>query len=318
MRVAIITNIDNGKGLQRDAELLTALLVSAGHAVTPIHYQKGRTPPNNAFDLAVFLETGGPREDRFFGCAPVRWLVPNPEWWEPGNTIEPFARVLCKTGDAERIFSQRADAGDRVRFVGWEAQSRRAIEDAEAEIARQPHRRLEFLHVAGGSSVKGTQAILDAWAQFDLPYRLTVVTSVQFQAKRNSMVTVTNARIPDHVVMRLQRECMIHLQPSEYEGFGHCIHEGLSVGACVITTDAEPMRSTDGVGGLIRVSSSRPLRSARLWGVSPTAVHDAVREVVAQPLEWFEDVRIGAIRAFEAQRAAFRERMTALLSEDFA
>lgn len=317
MKVAIVTNIDNGKGLQRDAELLTAILESAGHAVTPIHFQKAKTPPPGSFDLAVFLETGSPREARFFDCAPVLWLVPNPEWWEPADSITPFSRVLCKTGDAERIFGQRTDAGDRVRFVGWEAQSRRAIADADAEIARRPDRRLEFLHVAGGSAVKGTRAILDAWEQYGIPYRLTVVTSLTVSAPKHGAAVVLSGRTPEAVLMRMQREVMVHLQPSEYEGFGHVIHEGLSVGACVLTTDAEPMRSVDGVGGTIRVSSSRPLKSARLWGVSPSAVNDAVREVAAHPPEWFEDVRVSAIRAFEAQRAEFRERLLAILSEDF-
>ena len=318
MRVAIVSNVDNAKGLQRDTELLTSLMESAGHAVTPVHFQKAKTPPPGSFDLAVFLEVGGPREARFFDCAPVRWLVPNPEWWEPDDSIAPFSRVLCKTGDAERIFGQRADSGDRVRFTGWDAQSRRDIAEPEAYLKARTHRRLEFLHIAGGSSVKGTRAILDAWEQYSIPHRLTVVTSLPFTApKRPGNVAIMAGRTPEHVLMRLQREVMVHLQPSEYEGFGHVIHEGLSVGACVLTTDAEPMRSADGVGGLVRVSSSRPLKSARLWGVSPAAINDAVREVATRPPEWFDDVRVQAIRAFEEQRAAFRERLLSLLSEDF-
>lgn len=312
MRIACITNIDNGKGLQRDAELLTALLESHGHAVTGLHYVKAKTPPRHAFDLAIFLEVA---PERFHTCAPVRWLIPNPEWWEPGESVAPFDRVLCKTGDAERIFRQRADAGDRVRFLGFEAQCRRAIADPEQAIAERPDRPLAFLHVAGGSSVKGSQAILDAWVQHGIPHRLTVVASVPLRVPRLDNVTVHAGRMPESKLRELQRVTPVHVQPSEYEGFGHVIHEGLSVGACVVTTDAEPMRSVDGVAEVVRVHASHPLKSARLWKVSPAAVAEAVERVASRPPEWFDDVRIGAIRAFEAQRAAFRERLAGFVAE---
>lgn len=312
MRVAIISAVTNGKGLQRDTELLTALMEGHGHAVTALDHIKARTPPRSAFDLAVFLEVA---PERFFDCAPVRWLIPNPEWWEPAASIAPFDRVLCKTADAERIFRGRTDAADRVRFLGFEAQSRRAIADPEAAIAQRPDRRLEFLHIAGGSSVKGTQAILDAWSQHGIGHRLTVVASVPLRAPRLPNVTLHTGRIPESRLLELQRSIACHLQPSEYEGFGHCIHEGLSVGACVITTDAEPMRSADGVAELVRVHGSFALKSARLWRVSPAAVAETVERVAVRTPGWFEEVRVRAIRAFEAQRATFRERLAAFVFE---
>ena len=85
------------------------------------------------------------------------------------------------------------------------------------------------------------------------------------------------------------------------------IHEGLSVGACVVTTDAEPMRSVDGIADVIGVTRSWPLGSARLWGVSPAAVAATVARVAAQPPGWIDEVGRRAIEAFEAQRVEFRE-----------
>lgn len=312
MRVAIVTNTDNGKGLQRDAEILTPLMAIAGCEVSPVHYMKAKTPPPGSFDVAIFLEVAPPR---FFDCAPVRWLVPNPEWWEPGDSIAPFHRVLCKTADAERIFRQRADAGGRVRFLGFESACRRAVADPDVAINARPDRRLEFLHVAGGSSVKGTQTILEAWERFGIPHRMTVVTSLQFRTPRNRAVTVMTGRVPEARLVELQRSIICHLQPSEYEGFGHVLHEGLSAGACVLTTDAEPMRSADGVADLVRIHASHPMKSARAWKVSPESVAEAVARVAARSSEWFEDVRVGAIRAFEASRAAFRDLLAAFLAE---
>lgn len=313
MRIAIITNVDNGKGLQRETALLTSMMEPMGCHVTPLHFVKARTPPRGAFDLAVFLEVA---PERFFDCAQVRWLIPNPEWWEPSARIDPFDRVLCKTGDAERIFRQRPDAADRVRFLGFEAQSRRAVADPDQAIATRPDLPLRFLHFAGGSALKGTSAVVEAWERFGIPHPLTIATSIPgFRAPPLATVTVHLGRIPEGRLIDLQRSHRVHLQPSEYEGFGHCIHEGLSVGACVITTDAEPMRSADGVAELVRVHASHPLKSARLWKVSPEAVRDVVERVSVRTPGWFEDVRIGAIRGFEAQRAVFRERLAGFLGE---
>lgn len=300
MRVALITNTDGGKGLQREAELLASLLSGAGHTPTPVHFIKGRTPPHNAFDLAIFLETGSARESRFFDCAPRRWLIPNPEWWNPADSLDPFERVLCKTGDAERIFRQRPDGGDRVRFIGFESRARGAF---------TPGRQLGFLHVAGGSTLKGTQAVLDAWAQHGVEHPLTVVTFVpgSFQWPRCSAIKAITSRITDAHLADLLRSIPVHLQPSEYEGFGHVIYEGLSVGACVVTTDAEPMRSVDGVADVVSVSRSWQMGSARLWGVSAAAVAETVRRVAGRPPEWFDETGRSAVAAFEAQREAFRE-----------
>ena len=300
MRVAVITNTDNGKGLQRDCELLTRLLQAQGHVVTPVHFQRARTPGPGSFDLAIFLEVGGKRESRFYDCAPRRWLIPNPEWWNPADSLAPFERILCKTDDAERIFRQRPDGGDRVRFVGFESEARGAF---------VPGRKLGFLHVAGGSTCKGTQAILDAWAQHGIEHPLTVVAFVpgSFRWPRCSAIKAITSRVTDAQLAEMQRTIPVHLQPSEYEGFGHVIHEGLSVGACVVTTDAAPMRNVDGTADVVAVTRSWSLGSARMWGVSPAAVAETVRRVAARPPEWFDETGRSAVAAFEAQREAFRE-----------
>lgn len=303
MKVAIITNTDNGKGLQRDAELLAAIIRSHGHTCAMVHFQKAPTPPRNAYDLAIFLEVGGVREQRFHACAKVKWLIPNAEWWEPLDSIDPFDRVLVKTIDAERVFCDRKDARPgQVAFLGFES------DDRSQGYGIDPDAVPEFLHIAGGSTMKGTQTILDAWHRYHIEYPLTLVTTIPqaFRTHRNPKVA-GYTRLPDERLAGMQRRILFHLQPSAYEGFGHVLHEGLSVGALVVTTAGAPMNESPGVLPLVRTDQCFPLKSARVWGCSPLAILDAVTEVSDLRTGEVAELRQRARAAFVAERAAFRD-----------
>jgi hypothetical protein len=303
VRVAIVTNTDNGKGLQRDAHILSERFALRGHAVTLVHFQKAPAPPRHAYDLAVFLEVGGKREARFHGMGRRQWLIPNPEWWEPGDSLDPFDRVLCKTSDAERIFRARVpDHGRRVGFLGFTSQ------DVGIATDGAPQRRA-VLHIAGGSTMKGTQAVLDAWAQWngaEPPPPLFVCTSMPdaFRWPKNPLVSNLGRRPPGELAA-LQRSLAWHVQPSEYEGFGHVLHEGRSAGAVVLTTAAPPMNEAAGLCPWVATHASFPLKSARTWRVSAGAVGAAVHR--ATGMSDVEIKRRGAEArdAWQADRDAF-------------
>jgi glycosyltransferase involved in cell wall biosynthesis len=64
---------------------------------------------------------------------------------------------------------------------------------------------------------------------------------------------------------RLQNSCAVHVIPSQAEGYGHIIAEGMSCGAVVVTTDAPPMNElvAAGRGMLVGVAHSEPMRRCR-------------------------------------------------------
>lgn len=303
MRIAIITNTDNGKGLQRDAAILSEQFERLGHTVTPIHFQRASTPPRRSFDLTVFLEVGGKRESRFHDCAPVRWLIPNPEWWEPGDDLAVFDRILCKTQDAERIFRGLApDPGRQVAFLGFTSAM-----PHEPAPGRTVTRERCCLHIAGGSTMKGTQAVLDAWRDDPTLPPLVVCTSIrdQFRWPRDATHAMCANRVGADRLAMLQAVYIWHVQPSEYEGFGHVLHEGRAAGAVVVTTAAPPMNEPAGVMPWVRTSSVRPLKSARVWGVSSAAVGEAVHRAVSMSDAEIADAGVIAVEAWRADRGAF-------------
>lgn len=302
MRVGVVTNHDNGKGLQRDYELLGGVLRGWGHEVLPIHFRCSRTAP--ACDLLIFMET---LETRFFDAAPRRLFVPNPEWWDPTRSgdLDAVDAVLCKTRDAERIFA--AIVGDRATYTGWLSDDRH-----DADV---PRRRV-FLHTPGDSNMKGTAAILEAWQRRSIQHQLVIVGAQG--GKRLPKTIERRTRLADGALRRLQNECAFHLCPSAYEGYGHTLHEALSVGAAIITTDAAPMNEVQVVAARVQVARTETLRSAVLAHAGADAIADAVERVAALPDEALATLRADARAEYLAGRALFLDHLQAIVGGETA
>ena len=224
MRITLVTNWIDRKGLWRDGCIVEALLLSWGHHPVRVQYTDAKHAP--LADLNIFLETLRPD---VFPRAPLNWWMPNPEWAGPADlaALPNVDRVVCKTREAERLF---APLTDRAVYTGFESEDR-----YDPTVPRET----KVLHVAGGSILKGTQAVLDAWEQYHLPYLLTVIGDEQV-VKPRPIPNVTYLKwVEDAELKRLQNSHSVHLQPSETEGWGHTIWEGLSVNARVLTTDQE-------------------------------------------------------------------------------
>ncbi len=292
MKVAIVSNIANGKGLERDYRILRRLLEDWGHTVTGYQFDRDAPGPAGSADLLVFLEV---IEPRFYDVAPRRWLIPNPEWFDPAKAayVADFEMIGCKTADALRLFEPMFPG--RARLIGFESEDR-AIPNARHER--------RFLHAPGGSIVKGTQAIIDAWHRFGIRWPLTIVSSVRWPRRGGRVEHL--GRLPDDRFKRLQNECGFHLCPSEYEGWGHYLHEGLSVGAAIVTTDAPPMNELRGVVYSIPPAARGTLRLATTAKVSPEGVREYVEKVAGKADYELDFISRVAREQFETERAAFR------------
>lgn len=293
----------NAHGLSRDLGLVAGLLADAGHAIEPVAFsnekglrllrisgmQVARCWKGRA-DLQILLEHFYPPT---LSLARRNLWMPNPEWFRPRwrDKLAAIDGTLCKTRHAETIF---ADFGCGPRYVGFTSQDR---------LDRTVPRQRRFLHLAGKSPVKGTEAVLEAWRRHpEWPPLVVVQTSRHARAAAKPAANIDHriGRMDDAELRRLQNVCRFHLSPSEAEGFGHCLVEGMSVGAAILTTDGEPMNELirPGHGVLIEPAQVGKLGLARRHFVDADGIERAVERILAMG-----DGEVGAMGA--AARAAF-------------
>lgn len=174
--------------------------------------------------MNIMLELVNPL---FFPEARRNVLVPNPEWYarEWLGHVKRFDYVWAKTETGKQAF---ANLNKHVVNIGWTS-----VDMHDAAIPRT----MQFLHVAGKSSAKGTAQTLQAYQAANVHVPLVVV------GERSDVPQGIRhyRRISDEELKRLMNESLCHICASSYEGFGHYINEARSVGAFIITTNAAPM-----------------------------------------------------------------------------
>lgn len=298
MLIGLVTNTES-RGLATDARLLGDFLVSLGHEVETIQYDK---PYEKPADLLVFCEVVVPR---FFSLSKVApWLIVNPEFLfeRDFKTIRTqFGKVLSKTGEAHRICLKHF--GQKAIYTGF-----LSADKMNESIPRENR----FLHIAGSSKVKGTMAVADAWRWYhdgeSLALPLTIVSDWLDGDDLPGMIDVVKD-VSDEELARLQNSHRFHLQPSGTEGWSHVLHEALSVNASILTTDAAPMNELDAVFTVPSEGTTR-YREADVHDVSAIEIHKAVRQMVTLPYGCLYP------RAeFLTANQEFKNRFSALLAE---
>lgn len=216
-----------GAGLGRDGEILTKELQKYGHSIRSFRVNILR--PIREADINIFFEEV---HQDFFQYATQNYFIPNPEWYKADESIIPqFDMILCKTREAERIFKPLNPNTVFISFTSLDRFDQTVKKDFRLA-----------LHVAGKSQQKGTDTIVQTWA--NNPH-LPGLLLFRYQGRRDyaplhNLIFVCGF-FEDSKLIETQNQFGIHLCPSETEGFGHYLMEALSTGAVVVTTDAPPM-----------------------------------------------------------------------------
>jgi glycosyl transferase family 1 len=283
---------DNGAGLSRDITILTEAIAAGGFDLTVSALGQGglRRGARSARLRArlaweAFRRSGPSRygvnlmDERiwpnFRALARHNVLLPHPEWfdvaWIP--QLEMIDCVFAKTRHAVPIFEAQ---GRQTIFVGFSSLDRRL-----ADGPREP----AFFHLGGRSVNKGSQPLLDLWLRRpDFPM-LTMIQRAPLQrpATLPANVRLITDYLDDAELRILQNRHLFHLCPSETEGFGHHLVEGMSCGAITLATDAPPMNEmiTPERGLLVPYARTGTQQLATTYFVEVDALEAGVERMLA-------------------------------------
>jgi glycosyltransferase involved in cell wall biosynthesis len=229
----VIINIytrNNGVGLEADAKIIKACLPN--HTVNIIDWEH---PAKKAADIGIHLEH---IRAELLHLARYNVAVPNPEWFEPKFVplLKRIDAVWCKTNYTLSLFTP---LHRNCTYTGFTSVD---------HYKNGMNKRKMFLHLAGKSSHKGSEAVLQLWKR---ERSLPLLCMQKLENNAAYRFTADNyvgqfERIKD--ITEIMNTALFHLCCSKAEGFGHYINEAMSAGGIVITTDAPPMNELVPVG----------------------------------------------------------------------
>jgi glycosyltransferase involved in cell wall biosynthesis len=327
LRVKIIGK-SNGVGLARDIDLLVSALHAAGQQVDvtvidPVQARRRRSPlaqfaararlawgnaearaSASAADINVMLEHVWLQ---YLSTAPVNVAVPNPEWFDGHDRrfVTDIDVVWAKTTYTQDLF--RA-LGCKTTYIGFDSEDR-----YEPAVAKQR----TYFHLAGKSTMKGTDRLVRLWQRHPEWPRLILVHHREDGAAPLAAANI-DARVgyfSEQELRRLQNESLFHLCLSLTEGWGHYIAEAMSVGAVTITVDARPMNELVGAdrGVLVPFRRTGTQHLATTYQFDEGGLEAAMERTVAMSDEECAGLGAAARAWFVENKSGFTSRIEAAL-----
>ncbi len=286
MHINIIART-NEVGLDSDANLLQTTLESADHKVTFSHC-RGKSLVSSLlgkiikkkpdFDANIFLER---TFSAWFDSAPINILIPNQERYPERqlNKLNRIDHIFCKSKHALKIFSKYSEVYKFQTHLT-------SFTSKDVHVNDEIPNYGKFFHLAGRSTLKGTDTILKLWVKNPQWPLLTIVQNKDNAPEKESLpsnVTLIAEHLPYGELIKLSNKSGIHLCTSLSEGWGHYIVEAMSAKAVVITTDAPPMNEliTPDRGILIPHDKSEPRHLGTNFYVNERALEQAINDVIA-------------------------------------
>ena len=298
---------NNEKGLGTDLKVLKVALENFNCRVAIVDCDA--TEWHRA-EINIFIQCL-PREKFFW--AKQNWFIPNPEWFEDSlSLLDHIDLILCRTRDVERIFRELNCLTYYLGFTSPDCYKSEVEKDYS-----------HLFHLGGGSLLKGTKTIQKEWSsRSSLPY-LTIVEFFSSKkerdqerkgSKKSSPIDLIQTYLPENELRLLQNQCAIHLCPSEVEGFGHYIVEGMSTAAVVVTTDAPPMNEfiTDS-RCLVPFTTQAPLKLGMTYQVDPKQLRKKIKSLMKLSSEELKRIGENNRANYLRRRREFYERLEELI-----
>lgn len=301
LKVNVISqNLYNGKGKENDALIIKLELEKLGHQVQILDYLNA---DKSTADINIFLAQFSLE---WFPYAKLNWFIPNAEYYlQPVEDLLKFDLVLCKTLESQKIFRPLSKI---TFFLGFTS-----LDRLDPLI---PKDFKHCFHLAGGSQMKGTHKVIQAWNLYpELPY-LNIVT---FNYQPNifpANVNIIAERVSNEKLLLLLNNSGIHICPSKTEGFGHYIMEGMSTGAVVVTTDAPPMNEfIKDKRCLVNYKSIKKKELARTFIVDIKDLADKVTRLQQLPYETLQNIGQQNRKEYLRKKEQFQHNFQMLMNE---
>jgi glycosyltransferase involved in cell wall biosynthesis len=301
----------NGVGLDRDVDLIHDTLATAGFDVTVSHCRgvsplRRLLPKKPTFDANIFLERVFPR---WFGTAQSNLLIPNQERYPHRHLkhLKHIDGILCKSHHAEDMFSELGYPANYIGFTSTDLLDASMAPDYQS-----------FFHLAGRSTLKGTETILELWQKHPEWPLLTIV-----QCKENAPdnvpanVKLITDYIPHEEIKKRINTHGIQLCTSLSEGWGHYIVEAMSSRAVVVTTDAPPMNEliTPARGIPVPYNSTEPRHLGTNFHVDPDKLETMIQYVMLMTTEKKAALGNHARTWFKENDTTFRRKLPQTLKD---
>lgn len=297
-----ILSTRNGVGLERDANRLMSILTEDGHSCHFIDVGKGGSPKKA--DVNIFCEHFN--RANFTRMAQRNYLFPNPEWFHNPwlRNIDLLTGVLCKTKDAENIFSHYTDKVIHTGFTSVDLYN------------PQKQRQKLFFHSAGKSQHKGTGEVLSVWNGNDMP-NITITHQMNARLLINGNINYAYRYFSDTEYAGLLNNFQFHICPSHYEGWGHYIHESKSTGAIIVTTDGEPMNEfvNHKFGYLCQIAETKNKDLANMKIIAHSALIEAVNKCMALSDSQIEVMSQESRKSYLEGEKSFKEKFLAIINQ---
>lgn len=301
MKIHLVTKA-NGVGLSRDIEVLKKFLGELGHDVEYMDWELDNHRRNPEADLNIYLELF---DKRWLPTAHWHVGIFNIEWLDASylEHLPKFTQLWAKSTQLKEWFERRGLASEFTGFLSRDMNDPTVLREDRA------------IHVVGNSTAKGTNAVLDAWSSKEaivLP-SLTVISGSPIDRSFNGRVW--QQHVSNDTLKREMNAARFHICPSEVEGWGHYIAEGLSCGAIIVTTDMAPMsyHVRPNYGRLI-VGGIRHRELHTRMFVSPTQITDSVAFLTQMSPDQLGYMSYLARKAFEEHQRFFKLKAAELLA----
>jgi glycosyltransferase involved in cell wall biosynthesis len=297
LKINIITQ-SNGKGLSTDQKVLKEALEQLDCIVTILDISEAKW---NRAHINIFIQALAYEK---FPMAQQNWFIPNPEWYEqPISFLDHIDLILCRTREVERIFREM---NKQIYYLGFKSP------DCYREEIPKNYR--HFLHLAGGSQLKGTKTIRNIWFNRPTFPLLTVIDFLTPFTSISPHLEWFSIRIPEDKLRNLQNQCGIHLCPSQTEGFGHYIMEAMSACAVVVTTDAPPMNEfIKDPRCLVSYIKTSPINLATSYEVDPKQLESKIEYLLSLPNQELEAISEQNRSIYLQKQQEFYERLEELI-----